>query len=144
MSAKTATLPAIVALAVLLAACGRPPTGAATEQPTGPSDIVVVDSIESFDAALENEAAVAVDFYADWCGPCKVLLPTVESLATEYKGKVTILKVDVDALPKLAERYGIRSIPTMLFFRDGKKVDSVVGVADKQTYAKILDSMLTG
>ena len=72
-----------------------------------------------------------VDFWAEWCGPCRIIAPFVEELATEYAGRVTVGKLDVDTNQRTAAQFGVRSIPTVLFFKDGKVVDSVVGAVPK-------------
>lgn len=84
------------------------------------------------DATFENEVfqtkgLVLVDFWAEWCGPCKMIAPTLDALATEYSGKVKIAKLDVDANQATSMRFNVRSIPSILFFKDGKHVDTVVG-----------------
>lgn len=84
--------------------------------------------------ASEIEAATGlsvVDFWAEWCGPCRMVGPIVDQLATEYAGKAKVTKLDVDANQKTAMKYNVRSIPTILFFKDGKVVDTVVGFAPK-------------
>jgi len=77
---------------------------------------------------LESKLPVVVDFWTNWCGPCKMVAPIVEQLAKEFKDKVKIGKIDVDANPKTATTYGIMSIPTLMFFKGGKIMDQVVGV----------------
>ncbi len=80
---------------------------------------------------LESDLPVLVDFWAAWCGPCKMIAPHLEELAKEYAGKMKIGKVDVDANPKVATDYGIMSIPTIIFFKNGKVLNQVTGAASK-------------
>lgn len=88
---------------------------------------------ENFDEeVLKSDLPVLVDFYADWCGPCKMMAPAIEELAEEYKGKWKIGKVDIDASPNLASKYGITSIPTLKFFKGGQITDQVIGFQAKE------------
>ena len=91
---------------------------------------------------IKSDQPVLVDFWAEWCGPCKQLTPTIDALAEEYNGKAKIGKVNVDNSPSTAAGYGIRSIPSLLFFKDGKVQQQMVGTNPKEEIAKILDSLL--
>ena len=87
---------------------------------------------ESFDAVLAGTAVpVLVDFYADWCGPCKIVAPVVDDIAERHAGRVLVLKVDTDRTPGILERFGIRGIPTLIVFRGGKEAGRHVGVATR-------------
>ena len=83
-----------------------------------------------------------IDFWAVWCGPCRMIAPTVEELATDYDGKATIAKVDVDEAPGLAEQFGVSSIPTILILKDGVEVKRFVGVTQKKDLAAAVDAAL--
>ena len=97
----------------------------------------------SFDeVVLKSDKPVLVDFWATWCGPCRMLGPVIEELATEYEGRVVVGKVDVDNNQEFAAKYGVRNIPTVLVFKDGVVVGRQVGVAPKKTYTDALDSLL--
>ena len=92
--------------------------------------IQVTDS--DFEQQVEQHDGVAVvDFWATWCGPCRMIAPVLEQLADEYDGKVKVTKLDVDSNVKTATRFNVRSIPTILFFKDGKLVDQVIGAVPK-------------
>ena len=95
--------------------------------------------MNSFEQALKGDKLVMVDFWASWCGPCRMLGPVVEKLAEQYEGKAVIGKVNVDEQQELAVRYGVMSIPTVIFFKDGKEIDRKVGVMPAGAYTAILD-----
>ena len=96
---------------------------------------------QNFDE-ITSRGVVLVDFWATWCGPCKMMAPNVEEIATEYKGKVTVGKVDVDECQELATRFGIMSIPTLIVFKDGEKKEVLVGYRLKMQIAQVLDKYL--
>ncbi len=89
---------------------------------------------------LNSEVPVLVDFFATWCGPCKMMSPIVEELAKEMKGKAKVYKVDTDEEQNLALKYGIMSIPTFIVFRNGEPVGKAVGMRDKEELVKLLNS----
>jgi thioredoxin 1 len=91
---------------------------------------------------INSGKPVVIDFWAEWCGPCRMVGPVVEELAKEYDGKVTIGKMDVDENVETPETYGIRNIPTILFFKDGQLVDKQVGVAQKSVLAAKVEALL--
>ncbi len=93
----------------------------------------------NFEEIMKSEQPILVDFWAEWCGPCKMIGPLVEELAGDYEGKAVIGKVDVDANPGVAQQFGIRSIPTLLFFKGGEIVDRQVGAVPKAVLAQKLD-----
>ena len=110
---------------------------------TGPTGPVHIGSAEAFDRVVQKaNQPVLVDFYADWCGPCRMLAPIIEKLAKEYQGRVIVAKVNVDGLPAIASRYGIQGIPAVFVFDKGKEVQRLVGVQPQSAYAKVLDKLL--
>ena len=98
-------------------------------------------SDDSFDEeVLKSEVPVLVDFWAEWCGPCRAMGPVVDEIATEYHGKAKVGKLDVAHNPQIATRYQVRGIPTLLLFKDGAVVDQVVGAVAKDKVASLLNS----
>ena len=94
------------------------------------------------EVVLKSDKPVVVDFWAEWCGPCKMLGPTIEELSKDFEGQVVVGKVDVDANQDFASQYGVRNIPTVLIFQNGEVVGRQVGVAPKQTYAEALNQLV--
>ena len=91
---------------------------------------------------LDHKGVALVDFWAPWCGPCNVLAPTIEELATSNANRVKVAKVNVDENREMAANYGIRSIPTVILFKDGEKVETIVGVNSKEVYQQKIDALL--
>ena len=103
---------------------------------------LAVSSTEFDQQVLQSDVPVLVDFWAEWCGPCKAIGPSIEELAGEYAGRAKVFKVDVDANGDIAERYGIMSIPALLVFKGGKVVDQMIGAAPKANIQALLDRAL--
>lgn len=95
------------------------------------NDRPVDGSDENFDNVINSHSLVMVDFWAEWCGPCKIVSPIIETLAKEYVGKILFLKINVDKCPNVASKFGIMSIPTLMIFKEGKVVDQIVGAVPK-------------
>ena len=107
------------------------------------SDLVISVANDTFDQeVLKASTLVMVDFWATWCGPCKIVAPVVEELAKEYEGKVNFVKVNTDENQDLATRFNIRGIPTLMFFKDGDVKDQVVGAVPKAQLKSKIDSLL--
>ena len=105
------------------------------------SDNIVHVTDDSFEQeVLSSETPVLVDFWAEWCGPCKMIAPVLEDIATEYNGRLKVCKVDVDSNPGTPEKFGIRGIPTLIVFKGGNVVDQKVGALSKTQLAQFLDS----
>ena len=102
------------------------------------SDEIILTEANFADEVLKSELPVLVDFWAEWCGPCKMLAPTLEELAAEYKGRANIGKLNVDQNPAVAEKYGIQSIPTLILFHGGEIAEQAVGAKSKSYLIEML------
>lgn len=96
----------------------------------------------NFDQVIKSDKPVLVDFWAEWCGPCKMIGPVVEELATDYEGKAVVAKLNVDENPQVTARFGVRSIPTLLVFKNGQIVDKQIGAVPKSVLASKLQAQV--
>lgn len=103
---------------------------------------IAVNDSNFEEVVLKSEQPVLVDFWAEWCGPCKMMLPIVEELSNEFEGKITVAKVDVDNNQGTAAKFGIRNIPTILFFNGGAVVDKQVGAVPKASLVEKINKLL--
>jgi len=106
------------------------------------SNIINVNKENFEEQVLKSDIPVLVDFWAEWCGPCKMIAPSVAEIATDFADQCVVAKVDVDENPELSATYGIRGIPALLFFRDGKPVDQVVGAVSKTVLVQHLNKVI--
>lgn len=134
----------IIALAVVAfdhfypdAPQGKPPSQA--RPPSGAKPVVLTSA--TFDKAVASGVSL-VDFWADWCGPCKMLAPTVDNLAQSFDGKAGIYKLDIDAHPELAARFAVSAIPTLIIFKNGEVAETLVGVLEEEAYVEALNRLL--
>jgi thioredoxin 1 len=112
---------------------------ARAEQALGAAEV----SDETFDAdVLKSTVPVLVDFWAPWCGPCKMIAPMVDEIARDYAGKAKAVKINTDASPDIASQYGVRSIPTVMIFKAGSRVETIIGAVPKSTLTAALDKFL--
>lgn len=102
--------------------------------------IKIINNTQEFDELLKNNRYVLVDFWATWCAPCRMVAPVIEKLAVQYGEKITIAKVDVDEHQELTIRFGIQSIPTVIFFKEGRVASKEIGVKPMSSFARMIDS----
>ncbi|KAH9616840.1 hypothetical protein KSS87_022381 [Heliosperma pusillum] len=114
----------------------------APRQTRKPSIVCKASEAVDQELVLESTIPVLVDFWAPWCGPCKIISPTIDELAKVYGGKIAVFKLNTDESPNVATQYNIRSIPTFLFFKNGERIDSVIGAVPKTTLTDKIDKYL--
>jgi thioredoxin 1 len=141
LSARALLLSGVGGLAILLAVGCKDSSGHSGSGASGANVVTLTEA--NFQAeVLSSPQPVLVDFWAPWCGPCKKIAPVVAEIATDYQGRARVAKLDVDTAPALAQKYGIQSIPALLFFKDGKVIDQSVGVVSKRELQGKLDKLL--
>ncbi|MFP4662820.1 MAG: thioredoxin [Bacteroidales bacterium] len=106
-------------------------------------DVIVVENAEEFYEHIKADKPVVVDFYADWCRPCKIQGPIVSELSTEMKDEIRVLKLDVDAFPRIAAKYQVRSIPTIIIFQNGQEIWKEIGLQQKETLQAAVSKQLS-
>ncbi len=106
------------------------------------NDLLTITDQNFETEVLKSNVPVMIDFWAEWCGPCKMIAPIVKEIATEYSGKLKVGKLDVDAYGSIAQRYRILSIPTVMFFKNGEVISTMVGAAPKKELVKHIDKVL--
>lgn len=104
--------------------------------------VLEVTDVTFDDEVTNSDTLTLVDFWAEWCGPCKMIAPTIGELAEEYRGRLKVCKLDVDANQRSAQRFAVRSIPSMLFFKGGNVVETVIGAVRKQRLAEVIEAHL--
>jgi len=103
---------------------------------------VEITNLNFDEKVTNNEIPILIDFGAEWCAPCRMLEPTIDAIAVEYKGRAVVGKVDIDSQVELAQKFGVMSIPTLLVFKNGEPVDKVVGVVSKDKIASMIESAM--
>ena len=109
----------------------------------GAGATIVVSDADFDKEVIKSSEPVLVDFFAEWCGPCKAMAPALEQVAAEMKGTVKVAKLDVDANPEITQRYRIQAMPTLMIFKNGQVVEQIVGVHSKAEIKRHLDGLLT-
>ncbi|MBM01877.1 MAG: thioredoxin [Chloroflexi bacterium] len=104
------------------------------------SNVIELNDNNFDEEVIKSSETVLVDFWAEWCGPCKMIAPSVENISTEYAGKLKVGKLDVDSNPNVSSTYGIRSIPTLLIFKNGAPVDQIVGAVGQNVIESKIDN----
>ena len=104
------------------------------------SNVIELNDSNLDDEVFKSDLPVLVDFWAEWCGPCKMIAPSVEKISEEYSDKLKVGKLDVDSNPNISSTFGIRSIPTLLIFKNGSPVDQIVGAVSKEVISAKVDS----